>query len=158
MLPLTDRLSPNFTFGELVKSPTASRLGIDNTPADTEVLANLRAVCGKILQPVRDHFKQPVVINSGYRSFRLNKAIGGASSSQHLDGNAVDFEIPGLCNGDLAKWVSVNLDYDQLILEHCELGQPGSGWVHCSYRRDGRNRKQILTIFANGRTATGLVV
>lgn len=156
MLSLLEKLTPNFTFGELVKSPLAARKGIDNTPGDPEVIANLRAVCEKILQPVRDHFKKPVTVNSGYRGPKLNKACGGSVKSQHMDGQAVDFEIPGMCNAELANWVAANLNYDQIILEHCTPGVPGTGWVHCSFRRDGKNRRQALTITADGRCQTGI--
>jgi len=96
------------------------------------------------VEKVRAHFGKPVHINSGYRGPALNKAVGGASSSQHCKGEAVDMEIPGVPNGDLAIWVRDNLDFDQLILECYKPGVPTSGWVHCSYKDTG-NRKDVLT-------------
>lgn len=142
------KLSKNFTLEELQKSQTAARRRIDNTAPD-EVVANLKTLVENILQPVRDHFKKPVVISSGYRSPRLNRAIGGARTSQHVYGQAADFEIPGLSNYKVAKWIEENLPFDQLILEFYTPGQPNSGWVHVSY--GPRNRKQVLTATRRGR-------
>ncbi len=137
------QLSQHFTTEEFTKSQTGSRLGIANTPSAAH-LANLKTLCAKVLEPVRAHYGKPVHINSGYRAPALNKAVGGASTSQHCAGEAVDIEIPGVANGDLAKWIAANLDYDQLILECYRAGVPDSGWVHVSYKT-GHNRKQELT-------------
>jgi len=75
----------------------------------------------------------------------LNKAIGGSETSSHCKGEACDFEIFSSDNLTVAKWISESLDFDQLILEFYKKGDPHSGWVHCSYRRDGSNRKQVLS-------------
>ena len=104
-----------------------------------------------ICQPVRDHFGKVVGINSGYRSPELNTAVGGSKTSQHCNGQAADFEIQGLANYDLAKWVEANLIYDQLILEfYTPGGDPNSGWVHCSYNAQGENRKKSMTAVRQG--------
>lgn len=137
-------ISEHVSLEELTKSQTGERLGIDNTPSEVEQAA-LKAVCENIVEKVRAHFGKPVHINSGYRGPALNKAVGGAASSQHCKGEAVDMEIAGLANGDLAKWVRDNLDFDQLILECYKPGVPSSGWVHCSYKAGGGNRKDVLT-------------
>lgn len=142
------QLSKNFRLEEFTKSQTGARLGIANTPS-TAHLANLKTLCEKVLEPVRAHYGRPVHINSGYRGPALNKAVGGSSTSQHCAGEAVDIEIPGVANGDLAKWIEANLDYDQLILECYRAGVPDSGWVHVSYKT-GHNRKQELTATAVG--------
>jgi hypothetical protein len=139
------RLSPNFSLKELTWSETAIRRGIDNMPK-YEHLENLRLVCLHILEPVRIHFKQPVTINSGYRGPALNKAVGGSAKSQHCNGEAVDFEIAGIPNPTVAKWIAENRDFDQIILEFYNPKEgPNSGWVHCSYTNKRANRKQILT-------------
>ena len=138
-------LSPNFTLEELCKSQTALRQGIDNTPRDDGIIAALTAVTRNILQPVRDHYGVPIAPSSGYRCAELNGAIGGAATSQHVKGQAVDFEVPGVSNLALAAWVEQTLDFDQLILECYTPGEPTSGWVHCSYVGRGENRKQVLT-------------
>ena len=135
-------LSKNFTLTEFTKSQTALRLGIDNTPSE-EHLAAAKLLFENVVQPVRDHFG-PTVINSGYRGPALNEAIGGAATSQHCRGEAVDIECPGVPNHEVAEWIQNNLEYDQLILEFYTQGIPDSGWVHVSYIPEG-NRKQSLT-------------
>jgi zinc D-Ala-D-Ala carboxypeptidase len=137
------KLSKNFSLAEFTKSQTAERKGIDNTPQGEHMDAAL-ALFENVVQPVRDHFG-PTVINSGYRSPELNEAVGGSATSQHCKGEAVDIEVPGVANGDLARWIEENLDFDQLILEFYTPGIPDSGWVHVSYKADGENRKSILT-------------
>ena len=146
------QLSTHFKLNEFTKSETAIRKRIDNTPGPAHA-ANLKKVCEKILEPVRTHYNKPVRINSGYRGAALNAAVGGSSKSQHCNGEAVDFEIDGLPNPDLAKWVSENCEFDQIILEFYDPKEgPNSGWVHASYS-EGKNRKQILTaVTVNGKT------
>jgi zinc D-Ala-D-Ala carboxypeptidase len=136
------KLSENFTLDELTKSQEAIRLGIANEPSD-EHITNLILLCKNILQPLRNHFKIPVSISSGYRSAALCEAIGSSSKSQHTKGQAADFEIFGVANKDLADFVVKNLDYDQCILEFWNENEPNSGWVHCSFNSSG-NRKQFL--------------
>ena len=135
-------LSKNFTLNELTKSQEAIRLGIDNIPNE-EHIKNLKILCEKILQPIRDFYGMPVSISSGYRSVALCEAIGSSSKSQHTKGQAADFEVFGITNKQLADFVVQNLDYDQCILEFWNPNEPNSGWVHCSYNSAG-NRKQYL--------------
>ena len=137
------RLSENFTMAEFTKSQTAERKGIDNTPQGEHLDAAV-ALFENVVQKVRDEFGV-TVINSGYRSPELNEAVGGSSKSQHCKGEAVDIECPGTSNGDLARWIEENLEFDQLILEFYTKGVPDSGWVHVSYKADGDNRRSILT-------------
>ena len=144
------RLSKNFTIQEYIKSQTALRQGIDNTPTE-EHMGNATALFRNVVQKVRDQFGV-TVINSGYRGEALNKAVGGSSTSQHCKGEAVDIECPGTPNYDVAKWIEDNLDFDQLILEFYTPGVPDSGWVHVSYKSEG-NRKSVLTAMKeNGKT------
>jgi len=144
------RLSQNFTIQEYIKSQTALRQGIDNTPTE-EHMGNATALFRNVVQKVRDQFGV-TVINSGYRGEALNKAVGGSSTSQHCKGEAVDIECPGTPNYDVAKWIEDNLDFDQLILEFYTPGVPDSGWVHVSYKSEG-NRKSVLTAMKeNGKT------
>ena len=148
-------LSPNFTLAELCKSQKALRNGIDNTPTDETIIANLRALAENILQPVRDHYGVPVTPSSCYRCLELNQLIGSKDTSQHIKGQAADFEVGGVSNFDLATWIRDNLDFDQLILEHYTTGDPSSGWVHCSYV-GAEDREQVLT-FSGGSFQDGLV-
>ena len=136
------RLSKHFTLQELIKSSTAERRGIKNVPGRTEI-DSLTLVCENILEPVREHYGVPMAPSSGYRCLELNQAIGSGDTSQHVKGQAVDFEIPGVPNRDLANWIMENVDYDQLILEFYKKEDPNSGWVHCSYVNE-ENRKKAL--------------
>ena len=146
-------LSKHFSLSELTKSDTAIRKGIDNTPNDQEV-ENLILLCNEILEPVREHYGIPFAPNSGFRCLDLNRAIGSSDKSEHVSGKAVDFEISGLDNKEVALWVMENCDFDQLILEFYKEGEPSSGWVHCSYDVDKEHRKSAR-IF-DGRTWTAL--
>jgi zinc D-Ala-D-Ala carboxypeptidase len=137
------KLSENFTMAEFIKSDTANRLGIDNTP-EGEHLENAKALFENVVQKVRDHFG-PTVINSGYRCPELNEAVRGSKTSQHCHGEAADIEVPGVANGELAQWIVDNLEFDQVILEFYTPGQPSSGWVHVTYKKDGSNRNKALT-------------
>ena len=136
------QLSNNFSLAELTKSQTATRKGIDNTPSDTHI-QNLIHLAESVLQPVREHFGKPVMISSGYRSPALCEAIGSSTKSQHARGEAADFEIAGVDNKELATWISKNTEFDQLILEFYDEGDPNSGWVHCSAVTE-EPRKQVL--------------
>ena len=135
-------LSKSFTLNELTKSQEATRLGIENIPNE-EHIENLKILCEKILQPLRDYYGLPVSISSGYRSVALCEAIGSSAKSQHTKGQAADFEIFGVANKDVSDFIVQNLDYDQCILEFWNENEPNSGWVHCSYSISG-NRKQYL--------------
>lgn len=137
------KLAANFSLAEAVKSQTALRCGIENTPNDTQITC-LKQVAEKILQPVRNHFGIPFSPSSWFRSPALCTQIGSKTTSQHAKGQAADFEVPGVSNYDLALWITENLEFDQLILEHWKPGVPSAGWVHCSYVGTGENRKEIL--------------
>ena len=139
------QLSKNFSLQELIKSQTAERKGIDNTPSP-EHQENLKSLCVNVLQPIRDYFSKVVTISSGYRSPELCTAIGSKITSQHAKGEAADFEIFGVSNKTLADYIDQNLHYDQLILEYWNESDPNSGWVHCSFS-EGNNRKQYLRAY-----------
>ena len=126
------RLSENFSLWELTKSQTAERKGISNVPGEEEI-KNLTALCKNVLQVVRSYYGVPIKPSSGYRCLALNNAIGSRPTSQHITGQAVDFEVPGVDNKVVARWIKDNLTYDQLILEYYKEGQLNSGWVHVSY-------------------------
>ncbi len=144
------RLSSHFTLRELVQSQVATRRGIDNTP-DAGVIENLKRVCEGVLEPVRAHFGFPYSPTSGYRSPALNRAIGGAPKSQHIRGEAVDLNLPGVANTVLARWIRDNIPFDQLILEFPDPDDPAAGWVHCSLVASGY-RRDVLTCTRNGYT------
>tara|TARA_R100001086_G_scaffold41890_2_gene18460 strand:- start:257 stop:700 length:444 start_codon:yes stop_codon:yes gene_type:complete len=141
-------LSDHFSLAEFTKSQTAIRKGIKNDPNDAAI-ENMRLLCENILEPVRQHYDIPFTLNSGFRCLALNEAVGSSPRSQHVTGQAADFEVPTIANKDLAHWIMDNLDYDQVLLEFYKEGDPSSGWVHCSYD-NGNNRKQAKKF--DGRT------
>jgi putative chitinase len=136
------KITEHFTLEELTASPTANKLGLSNTPT-AEHIENMRYCCEKILEPVRAKFG-PVKVNSSYRSPRVNQAVGGSKTSQHVNGQAIDFEVNGVDNKTVADWVADNLEFDQVILEFYTAGDKNSGWVHASIKKEGGNRKQRL--------------
>jgi hypothetical protein len=151
-------LTANFTLAEMVKSDTALRHDMDNTPGEVEI-ANLKTLCEKVLQPVRDHFQTGVKVNSGFRHPEVNAKVGGSKTSDHCKGQAADIEIPGIANADLAVWIMDNLDYTQLILEFYTPGVPDSGWVHVSYDPANLKKENLTATKQGGKTVylNGLV-
>lgn len=145
------KLSENFTLLELVKSDSALRLGLDNTPSQG-VINNLHALVTHVLQPIREHYGKPVSISSGYRSGAVNAAVGGSKTSDHMRGFAADIEVPGVTNYDLAKWIQDNLKFTQVILEFYTMGQPNSGWVHVSYDANNLRNHALTAIKKDGKT------
>jgi hypothetical protein len=145
------KLTENFSLAEMTKSETALRHDLDNTPGEVET-ANLKRLAEKVLQPVRNHYKKGVKVNSGFRHPEVNAKVGGSKTSDHCKGQAADIEIPGVANADLAEWIKNNLEFTQLILEFYTPGIPDSGWVHVSY--DPANlKKQVMTAMKeNGKT------
>jgi zinc D-Ala-D-Ala carboxypeptidase len=136
-------LTKNFTLAEMTKSETALRHGLENNPGEQE-LAAMKLLAEKVLQPVRDHFKRGVKVNSAYRHPDVNAKVGGSRNSDHTRGQAADIEIPGVANAELAQWIKDNLEFRQLILEFYTPGIPDSGWVHVSYVAED-NKKEVLT-------------
>lgn len=138
-------LSPSFSLAEFTRSQTAARKGIDNTP-NTAAIANMESLCVNVLQPLRDYLGKPIRINSGFRCFELNMAIGGSATSQHMEGKASDIDVPGVEPFEVAQIIiDLDLPFDQLIHEFRE-------WVHLSYD-PSRDRRAVLTAqLIDGRT------
>ncbi len=124
------KLSRNFSLQEMIKSDTAIRLDIDNNP-NADQVEKLKLLCENVLQPVRDHFGR-VKVTSGYRSPELCAAIGSSVNSQHAKAEAADFEVIGVDNAEVADWVKMNCETDQLILEFYTLlvSQTLDGFMH----------------------------
>ena len=137
------QLSKHFKLDEFEKSQTAQRLGIKNKAGSGEI-KNLTDVCYGVLEKVRVKYDKPVIVTSGYRSPELCEAIGSKATSQHTKGEAVDFEVIGVANIQVAYFIQANCDFDQLILEYYCPDDDQKGWVHCSFV-EGSNRKQVLT-------------
>jgi hypothetical protein len=119
---------------------------------DDAALENLKTLCEKVLQPVRDHFGKSVTVHSGYRSPESNAAVGGSKTSDPCKGQAADIEIAVIANGDLAQWIMDNLDYTQLILEFYTQGIPDSGWVHVSYDPNNLKKQELTAVKVAGKT------
>jgi len=137
-------LSPNFTLEELTHSEVAERQGIDNTP-DEKVKANLVRLA-RFLEGVRTALGRPVMINSAYRSLKVNEAVGSKPTSQHCIGCAADIKVPGLTPDNIIKeLLKTNIEYDQLIREF-------DSWVHISIPNNfaDKPRKQVLIIDKSG--------
>lgn len=144
-------LTKNFTLAEMTKSETALRHGMDNTPGEVEI-ANLKLLCEKVLQPVRDHYAKGVKVNSGFRAPAVNQKVGGSPTSDHCKGQAADIEIPSVANAELAQWIADNLEYTQLILEFYTPGVPDSGWVHVSYDPSNLKKQNLTAVKRDGKT------
>lgn len=146
-IDFSTKITKDFSWGEVLKSQTAERLGIDNIPNE-ETANRIKHLFKTLVQPIRSAIKRPVVIRSGYRCPELNSQIGGSATSQHMTGEAVDMECIGLDNYDLAQYIlAMGLEFDQLILEFYEGGN--TGWLHISRKASG-NRRQVLTINKGG--------
>lgn len=145
------QLTEHFSLNELIRSSTASRRGIRNTPTPA-IITSLTLLCQNVLEPVRLHYGRPVIITSGYRSPALNKAIGGSSTSQHCKGEAADFTVVGQSNMDVCRWIVDNLAFDQLIYEYGE-----AGWVHCSWTTR-QTRRSVLSAKRNAKGGTDYLV
>ena len=145
------QLSKHLSLSEVTRSETAKRKGISNMPTP-EHLENFKLLAEKVFEPIREHFKVPIHISSGYRSKELNKAIGGSSSSQHLLGQAIDIDMDGSANGVTNKmvfdFIKNNLSFDQLIFEFGTKDAPD--WVHVSFESSGKQRKQVLRAVKQG--------
>lgn len=137
-------LSEHFTVAELSHSDIAARRGIDNTPAGV-ILDNL-AVLAATLERVRQMLNVPIIVNSGYRSPAVNRAVGGSAMSAHCAGLAADFIAPAFGTpAEIARAIrDSGIKFDQLIFE--------GTWVHISV--DPKMRLQVLTAHFNGGPAT----
>lgn len=137
-------LSEHLSYNEAVKSQTALRHNIDNTPSVSE-LQNMIYVAENIFEPIRNWVGSPVYVSSFYRCLELNRRIGSKDTSQHVKGEAIDIDMDvygGRTNGELFNWVKNNLNFDQLIWEFGDEENPA--WVHISLRKGLTNRNQII--------------
>ncbi len=146
------KISEHITYAEAIHSNTAKRKGIDNTPSEAQVTA-MKLLAEKIFEPLREWVGGPIKVNSFFRSEALNESIGGASSSQHCKGQAIDIDdVYGRkTNADMYHWIQQNLDYDQMIWEFGTDMQPN--WIHVSYVSEEKNRNKCLKAYKeHGRT------
>jgi len=146
------KISEHLELSELIRSESAKRNGLSNMPT-LEHIENLKKLADKIFEPIRNYFCKPIRISSGYRSKELNAKIGGANTSQHSTGEAIDIDMDGtdITNKEIFDYIKKNLSFDQLIWEFGTDKNPD--WVHVSYESNGKQRKQILKATKqNGKT------
>jgi hypothetical protein len=133
------RISKHISIEEATLSPTALRLGIDNTPNE-DVLVNMKLVAERCFEPIRNWYGKPIKVNSFYRCDALNKAVKGSATSQHVQGKAIDISTGTKAGNKLIyEWAKNNLIFDQLINEY------DYSWIHISYNKNN-NRNQTLII------------
>lgn len=149
------KISEHLDLSEVIRSEQAKRMGISNMPTP-EHIENFKKLAENIFEPIRNNFRVPIHISSGYRSVELNKAIKGSSSSQHCKAEAIDVDMDGSSNGVTNKmvfdYIYKNLDFDQLIWEFGTSENPD--WVHVSYNSNGTQRKQVLKAIRGAKGTT----
>lgn len=145
------QLTNNFSLAEMTKSETALRHGLPNDPTP-EVIQNLKLLCEKVLQPIREHYGTSIRVNSGYRAPEVNAAVGGSKTSDHCKGQAADIEIAGIPNAELAEYINKNFEFTQVILEFYTQGIPDSGWVHVSYDPANLKKQALTAVKKDGKT------
>jgi hypothetical protein len=137
-------LSAHVTLAEFQDSATATTHGINNQMNESQI-ASAKLLCENVFEPLRIHLNTPIKISSGFRSLQVNKMIGGASTSQHTKGEAMDLQI----GAKGFNFIKDKLQFDQLIWEFGNDENPS--WVHVSY--SSKNRKQVLKATKkNGKT------
>lgn len=145
----TIKNAKNFKYKDIINSSTAKSRKIDNSPTNEEIWVNAEYLAEKCLQPARDHFNAPLIINSWYRSPSLNKAVGGSPTSFHSFGMAADvvFGERGHDLIDLFKFFHENKLYTELIAEEI---RPGGGWIHVALAK-GREKENQLKYKLSGK-------
>jgi hypothetical protein len=137
-------LSAHVTLAEFENSPTATTHGINNKMSLSQI-ESAKLLCENVFEPLRIHLNTPIKISSGFRSLQVNKMIGGASTSQHTKGEAMDLQI----GAKGFNFIKDKLQFDQLIWEFGNDENPS--WVHVSF--SSKNRKQVLKATKkNGKT------
>ena len=157
-VPKNTMLSPHFSLHELTSSATARRYGIDNTPNDVQT-ANLVLLCQKVLEPIRIKYGKPIVVSSGFRCTALNRKVGGASTSQHVSGQAADIHsVSDTLADNKALYdliVKSGIVFDQLIYEYGN--STGPDWIHISFNGKGNRMQKLKASKANSKTVYTVV-
>jgi hypothetical protein len=146
------KISDHLDLVEVTRSETAKRKGISNMPTEAH-LENFKKLAEKIFEPIRSHFNVPIHISSGYRSKELNTAIGGALSSDHCKGMAIDLDQQGhsggITNKEIFEYIKENLKFKQLIWEGGTKEEPD--WVHCAYDENNLKNEILRAVKVNGK-------
>jgi hypothetical protein len=132
-----------FTISELTHSGEASRRGIDNTPPP-DVKVKINSLINNLLDPVRKEYGSPIIVNSGFRSPVLNRAVGGVANSQHVKGEAADITTGTISGNKLLFRMIQEMQKDGSIQFDQLIDEKGYSWLHVSY--SSSNRNQVLHI------------
>ena len=155
-------ISRNISILEVVRSQTAVRLGIDNVPSLCQYII-IKHLAKNFFEPLRNHFKVPIKINSFFRSKDLNSAIGGSSKSDHMiESNVAAIDIDdtfsrkyGIYNRDMFFHIASNMDFQKLIWEYDDKLTPrglrSPKWIHISYNTDPEKNKERNILITNGK-------
>lgn len=138
------KLSENFTLGEFIASDTAKKKGIDNTPTLADIY-HMEELCKNLLQPIRDAWGKPIKVTSGFRCYKLNRAVGGSPTSVHTRGWAVDIKPASGSYKDFEVFVvdflmKSDLKWDQVIRET----SGNSKWLHLGYKNNVGKQRMML--------------
>jgi len=145
------QLSENLSLAEMVRSESAKIKGISNKPT-AQHIENMKILATAVFQPIRNHFKRPIHISSGYRSKELNKAVGGSQTSQHSKGQAMDIDMDNteIKNRDVFNFIKDNLNFTQLIWEFGDRGNPD--WVHVGFDKNNLKKEVLIAKKIDGKT------
>lgn len=140
-----EQFTKNFSYDELIASSTAKRLGLDNTPTPEEK-ERLRQLAEDILQPIRDAWRAPIVVTSGFRSEAVNNAVGGVKNSQHRLGEAADIKVGGKeRNRKLFNFIYKLINQGKIKVGQL-IDEYNYQWIHISLPRKNKENNQILHI------------
>lgn len=147
MMMQEKQLSDNFKLSEFTNSATAEKLHIANIPSLRDI-KRLEELCVKLLQPIRDAYGAPIKVTSGYRSLRLNNAVGGVKASAHLIGYAADIKPSKGSINDFIEWLRDFLPKSGLTWDQCIIEKKGkSKWLHIGYKNQlGLQRQQLFEL------------
>ena len=150
-------ISEHISYKEGTNSITAIRRGIDNVTND-EQLDNMELIAEKVFEPLREWVGGPIKVNSFFRCLKLNTAIGGAKSSQHMKGQAMDIDdtFGYKTNAEMYYYIKDNLDWDQMVWEFGDDKNPN--WVHISYVSPSKNRNRCLKAYKKNKYTKYIVI
>lgn len=140
-----ENFTKNFTYEELIASSTAKRLKLDNTPTQQQK-ANLKKLAIEILQPIRDAWGSSIVVTSGFRAVKVNKAVGGSPTSQHCSGSAADLKVGGISQNKKLFELITRLIKENKIKVGQLINEYNYSWIHVSLPRENKKNNQIFAI------------
>lgn len=141
-------ISKHISYKEATYSLTAIRNGIDNKPSMTELI-NMGLLAKEIFEPLRSYMSKPIKVNSFFRCEKLNKVVGGSSTSHHVKGQAIDIDLDNE-NWIMFDFIKNNLKFTQLIWEFGTDSEPS--WIHISYDKNNLKNQVLRSVKVKGKT------